>query len=57
MGIAAARGVHLVGSIGLLTAQDVFRKCGQLLGPRLKRVPDGEVGGRRLWVKIGKAHV
>jgi hypothetical protein len=50
MGIAAARGVHLVGSIGLLTAQDVFRKCGQLLGPRLKRVPDGEVGGRRLWV-------
>jgi methionine synthase II (cobalamin-independent) len=50
MDIAAARGVHLVGSIGLLTAQDVFRTCGQLLGPRLKRVPDGEVGGRRLWV-------
>ena len=43
-------GVHLVGSIGLLTADDVFRTCGQMLGRRLKRIPDGEIGGRRLWV-------
>ena len=42
--------VHLVGSVGLDTAQDVFRTTGRLLGRRLKRVPDGEVGGRRLWV-------
>src|SRR5580658_1479536 len=43
-------GVHLVGSIGLDTVDDVFRSVGELLGPHLRRVPDGEVGGRRLWI-------
>jgi hypothetical protein len=42
--------VHLVGSIGLDTVDEVFRTVGSLLGRRLKRVPDGEVGGRRLWI-------
>ncbi len=42
--------VHLVGSIGLDTVEEVFRSVGDLLGPHLKRVPDGEVGGRRLWI-------
>src|SRR5262245_9459063 len=42
--------VHLVGSVGLDTAEEVFETAGKLLGPYLKRVPDGEVGGRRLWV-------
>ena len=42
--------VHLVGSIGLLSVEDVFKTCGQTLGRRLKRIPDGEVGGRRLWI-------
>lgn len=42
--------VHLVGSIGLDTVEDVFATCGRLLGPYLKRVPDGEPGGRRLWI-------
>jgi hypothetical protein len=42
--------VHLVGSIALDTVEDVFRVTGQLLGRRLKRVPDGEPGGRRLWI-------
>src|SRR5262249_11383765 len=42
--------VHLVGSIGLDTVDDVFAACGELLGPYLKRVPDGEPGGRRLWI-------
>ena len=42
--------VHLVGSIGLDTVDDVFRTVGSLLGPYLRRVPDGEVGGRRLWI-------
>lgn len=42
-------GVHLVGSIGLDTVDDVFLTAGKLLGPYLKRVPDGEPGGRRLW--------
>jgi hypothetical protein len=43
-------GVYLVGSIGLDTVEDVFRTVGALLGPHLQRVPDGEVGGRRLWI-------
>jgi hypothetical protein len=42
--------VHLVGSIGLDTVEDVFRTVGRLLGPYLSRIPDGEVGGRRLWI-------
>jgi methionine synthase II (cobalamin-independent) len=42
--------VHLVGSVGLDSVPDVFRTLGRTLGRRLKRVPDGEVGGRRLWV-------
>ncbi len=42
--------VHLVGSIGLDNVPDIFRALGKGLGRRLKRVPDGEVGGRRLWV-------
>lgn len=42
--------VHLVGSIGLDTVEDVFRTVGGLLGPLLRRIPDGEVGGRRLWI-------
>ena len=42
--------VHLVGSIGLDTVDEVFRTVGALLGPYLRRVPDGEVGGRRQWI-------
>ena len=41
--------VHLVGSIGLDTVEEVFHTCGSVLGARLKRIPDGEPGGRRLW--------
>ena len=46
----APTAVHLVGSIGLDTVEDVFRAVGEQLGPYLCRVPDGEVGGRRLWI-------
>ena len=42
--------VHFVGSVGLDTAQDVMSTIGRRLGPHLKRLPDGEPGGRRLWV-------
>src|SRR5262245_20762807 len=42
--------VHLVGSIGLDTVEEVFRTVGTMLGPYLRRVPDGEVGGRKLWI-------
>lgn len=42
--------VHLVGSIALDSVEEVFRTTGELLGRRLQRVPDGEPGGRRLWI-------
>ena len=41
---------HLVGSVALDTPQELFETAGQLLGPYLKRIPDGEPGGRRLWI-------
>jgi len=41
--------VHLVGSIGIDTVEEVFSTVGRLLGRRIRRVPDGEPGGRRLW--------
>jgi len=42
--------VHLVGSIALDSVAEVFHVCGTTLGRRLKRIPDGEPGGRRLWI-------
>lgn len=42
--------VHFVGSIALDSVADVFHVCGTTLGKRLKRIPDGEPGGRRLWI-------
>jgi hypothetical protein len=42
--------VHLVGSVNLDSVPDVFRTCGKTLGRRLKRIPDGEPGPRRMWV-------
>ena len=42
--------VHFVGSVALDSPQDVFAAIGQQCGPYLKRVPDGEPGGRRLWI-------
>jgi hypothetical protein len=45
-----SRSVHLVGSVALDTAEEVFATVGKMLGPYLKRVPDGEPGGRRLWI-------
>jgi hypothetical protein len=44
--------VHFVGSIALDTPDEVFATAGELLGPHLKRVPDGEPGGRRLWISF-----
>ena len=44
--------VHLVGSIGLDSVQDVFSTVGKAFGRRLKRIPDGEPGPRRLWVSF-----
>src|ERR1043166_445094 len=44
--------VHLVGSIGLGSVDEVFGTVGPALGRRLKRIPDGEPGPRRLWVSF-----
>jgi hypothetical protein len=41
---------HLVGSVGLGRVNEVFQTVGRRLGRRLKRVPDGEIGGPRLWI-------
>ena len=44
------RPVHFVGSVALDGPVEVFQAIGQHCGPFLKRVPDGEPGGRRLWI-------
>jgi hypothetical protein len=44
--------VHLVGSIGLDSVEDVFKTVGPMLGRRLRRIPDGEPGPRRLWASF-----
>jgi len=42
--------VHLVGSVPMAGAEEVFREVSAALGPRLKRLPDGETGERLNWV-------
>ena len=44
------RHVHLVGSVGLDSVSEVFSTIGKTLGPHLRRVPDGEPGGRRMLI-------
>jgi methionine synthase II (cobalamin-independent) len=42
--------VHFVGSVALDTPDEVFAAIGLHCGPYLRRIPDGEPGGRRLWI-------
>jgi hypothetical protein len=42
--------VHLVGSVPLDSAQDVFSAVSATLGDRIQRLPDGETGERSGWV-------
>ncbi len=44
------RGVHLVGSVPLANAREVFTRVSAALGSRLKRIPDGETGERSDWI-------
>ncbi len=44
------RHVHLVGSVPLADAREVFATVSEALGPRLKRIPDGETGDRSDWI-------
>lgn len=45
-----SRNIHLVGSIGLESAGDVFQMLGELLGDKASRYPDGEPGIRDYWI-------
>jgi hypothetical protein len=44
------RDVHLIGSVPLADARTVFAMVSAALGPRLKRIPDGETGARSDWI-------
>lgn len=44
------RHVHLVGSVPLADAREVFEIVGAAIGPHLKRIPDGETGPRLDWI-------
>ena len=44
--------VHFVGSIPLPDAETVFRRLAQATGPYLQRLPDGETGIRKTWIRF-----
>jgi hypothetical protein len=44
------KGVHLVGSVPLSSAEEVFRTSSSILDERLRRIPDGETGIRSNWI-------
>src|SRR5882757_9028505 len=43
--------VHLVGSVPLDDARQVFCAVSQLVGPYVARIPDGETGRRSEWIR------
>lgn len=47
---SAPVGVHLVGSVPLGSAEEVFRGVAGAIGDRLRRLPDGETGARSDWI-------
>jgi hypothetical protein len=44
--------VHFVGSVPLPDAETVFRTLSVATGPHLKRLPDGETGIRKTWIRF-----
>ena len=44
--------VYFVGSIPLSDAETVFRTLAAATGPYLKRLPDGETGIRKTWIRF-----
>jgi hypothetical protein len=44
--------VHFVGSIPLPDSETVFRTLSAAVGPHLIRVPDGETGIRKTWIRF-----
>lgn len=56
--MAAIKGaIHLVGSVPLDSATEVFETCAKALGPYLGALPDGEVGTRSFWIVCQAVHV
>jgi hypothetical protein len=50
--VALDRDVLLIGSVGLSSAEEVFRTCAEVLGALAPRFPDGETGwARSVWVQ------
>lgn len=49
---ATVTGAHLVGSVNLPTAEEVFRTVAGELGDRITHIPDGEVGERYYWLQF-----
>ena len=47
---SAPAGVHLVGSVPLGSAEEVFRTVADAIGDRVRRLPDGETGARSDWI-------
>ena len=45
-----SRNIHLVGSVPLANAHEVFVTVSAALGPYLLRIPDGETGERSDWI-------
>ena len=45
-----AHDVYLVGSVPMASAEQVFVAVSAALGPRIKRIPDGETGRRSDWI-------
>jgi len=46
-----SRGIHLVGSAPVATAEEMFRLSMDQLGAYVKRLPDGEAGERDGWIR------
>ena len=44
--------IHFVGSIPLPDAETVFRMLAETAGPYLRRLPDGETGIRKTWIRF-----
>lgn len=49
---ARPRGAHLVGSIPLTSADEVFAAVAGTLGKHVRRIPDGETGARRNFIEF-----
>ena len=44
--------VHLVGSIPCRMPKRVFRTLSSAVGPHVRRLPDGETGIRKTWIRF-----